>query len=620
MIKRMMKVSIILLAILMLIPIMVSAEEIPSFNDVSDTYWANDAINSLVQLGVINGFEDNTFKPQSSVTREQFAQLITLSFYLDIPTHDTPAFRDVSKTRWSYPAIEAAQDFLTGYYPPNGAAFFDPTGKATREDVAVALVKTLGYQPDDLQDEYILDSFYDSDDISPNIRTYLALAIEKKLLAGYEDRTIKPNNPVTRAEAASLLYRVMKGASSDSQNSLTLNVDAPETTSTSTFYISGDVTKGAQVFINNQEVEVVQGTFRVATLLEEEGTYTYTISARMPGGKARIVTKEVKFEKGAPELTVKGIPEVSDKQMITVTWTVKDDNDDYPVIYINDEQIEFYSYVTIKLEEGDNVVKVRAENKFGKSTEVIKHVLFQTGGPILTVDDIPQTTDKEMLTIGWTVQDKNDNEPKVYVNNELISYQTSTTVKLIEGSNTIVVKAVNKLGKSTLISKEITFISEGPVLTVSPIPTQTTKKSVVISWSVSDKNDKFPIVYINGNTEYNNNPTVYLNKGENTILIKATNHLGQVVEKTFNIIFEPTAPILTLGYAPLTTQSSSINLTWTVSDENDPFTKVYVNDQIFYGSTVVNLTPGVNTFKIVASNMYGKSSEVTYTVTYTTNP
>lgn len=701
------KIVLFVLMLLLVLPNFAQAEESVRFTDVSETYWAKDEIDSLVQLGVVKGFENNTFRPNDKVTREQFASLITLSFYLDIPTDGVQTFRDVAGTRWSYGAIEAAKDFLTGYYPPNGKAFFNPTGKATREDVAVALVKTMGYQPDDLEDPEILDrTFYDADEVSPNLQTYVALAVEKKLISGYQDGTFRPDTAVTRAESAALLYRVLKNSASDSQQSLVLNVDAPETTSTSTFYVTGDVTKGAKVYINNKEAEVVQGQFRVAYVLEEEGVYKYTVSARMPGGKTQTVNRTIKYEKGGPELEVKGVPETTDKQKITVSWTVRDENDDSPIVYVNGEKQSYYNFSTdVELIDGENTIKVVAENRFGKKTEVVKRVLFQTGGPQLTIGELPAVTGKEEVAVSWTVRDKNDSEPKVYVNDkEMPYYQVSTNVKLQEGNNVITVKAVNKLGKSTTLTrnvvfdvsapqltvgplpettstdsvtvswsvkdnndsnpkvyvndveqpyyvtsksielkqganvitvravnkngksaevkKTVNFVSDGPVLKVTPIASTTSKSSVTVSWSVSDKNDSYPSVFVNGEEQpyYTASRTVNLKAGANTIVVKAQNKLGQVVEESLSITFEPSAPTLTLGYAPETTASSTITLSWNVSDENDSSPKVYVNDKLvsYYSSTLnVNLIPGENSFKIVASNSYGKTTEKIYKVTYT---
>jgi len=554
-----------------------------SFKDVGGTFWAEEEINSMAQLGLVKGYSDNTFKPNNTVTREEFAVLITRAFFLELPASGpSSTFADVSKTRWSYTSIEAAKEFLTGYYPPSGKAFFDPTGKATREDVAVALVKALGYQPDELKDERAINRFYDGDDISPNMRTYVALAVENKLISGYNDGTFKPGKAVTRAESAALLYRVIKGAAADSKQTLTLNVEAPETTSTPTFYVSGDVTKGAKVFINNEEAEVVQGQFRVGFRLEEEGSYKYTVSARLAGGKTQTVTKPVKFEKGAPSIEVKGVPETTDKNTITVSWTVKDGNDYNPVVYLNEER-QYGSTATITLEEGDNEIKVVVENSFGKSTEVVKHVVFQSGGPVLTVNNVPATTDKELLTLSWTVQDKNDYSPKVYLNGDQL-YGSNTSVTLKEGTNTFTFRAVNSAGKSTEVTKTVVLNGGAPNLTVEPIPDTTDKSFITVSWNVQDRNDYNPKIYINGQQMYGSNTTVNLTPGLNTITVKAVNKLGKITEITKTITFSSGGPVLNVGSIPQTTGKKSITVSWSVSDKNDYSPKVYVNGDQVYGS------------------------------------
>lgn len=622
--KAKLKILTIILALALMIPSVAAyADNGPAFSDVGSTYWAKDEIDSLVQLGVVKGFDDNTFKPAAPVTREQFAQLLTLAFYLDIPTGTEQSFRDVATSRWSYPAIEAAKDFLTGYYPPSGHAFFDPTAKATREDVAVALVKTMNYQPDDLKNPDILNYYYDGGDVSPNLQTYMGIAIEKKLLTGYQDGRLKPNAPVTRAEAAALIYRVLKGASGDSQATLELNVDVPEQTSTPTVYVTGDVTKGASVSINNKQVEVVQGQFRWAVVLEQEGTYTFTIVARMPGGKTETVTKKVVYEKGGPTLEVKGVPEQTDNKSIKVSWTAKDPNGSDLTVYVNGEK-QWYSSssATIELEEGNNTIIVRAENSSGKSAEVKKQVIFSTGGPTLTVD-LPETTDKETTTVRWTVNDKNDSSPVVYVNDEKqYSYSNSVSVKLKEGSNQIIVKATNSLGKTTTVTKSIVFNAGNSTLTVGDLPETTEKESVTVSWSVRDTNDSSPAIYVNDEQQgsYYTSKSITLVPGVNTIKVKSVNKLGKTTEVTKTITFNPPAPAFVLTHAPDTTSSQKITVSWTLSDANDSSVKLYLDDvqlSSYNNSTSVSLKEGENVFKFVATNKYGKSTEILYKVIYT---
>jgi hypothetical protein len=158
-------------------------------------------------------------------------------------------------------------------------------------------------------------------------------------------------------------------------------------------------------------------------------------------------------------------------------------------------------------------------------------------------------------------------------------------------------------------------------LVVSPIPQTTDKKTVQVSWSVSDNNDNYPKVYVNDEQAYGSSTNISLVAGANTIKIKAVNSFGATREETHTIVFEPPGPRLVLGYAPETTSSQTITLTWTVSDENDSYPKVFVNDKLVnYNSMDVTLSSGPNTFRIVASNSLGKTTEVVYTVTYSPAP
>ncbi|MFD2116190.1 S-layer homology domain-containing protein [Paenibacillus yanchengensis] len=591
-----------------------------TFKDVSETHWAKDEISSMVQLGVIEGYANNTFQPDKKITREEFAKLITSSFYLDLPPADEqPTFVDISVERWSFAAIEAAKDFLTGYYPPSGKAFFDPKGMATREDVAVALVKILGYQPNDLINEWILNRFRDEHLISPNVKTYIALAVENKLMVGDHNKNFNPEKGLTRSEAAVLLYRAIKGAVGDGQQELKLNVSAPETISSPSFYITGDTANNAKVYINNKEVEVTSGQFRIGFRLSEEGAYTYKITARIAGGKSETITKKVTFQKGAPSLEVTGVPEKTSKQVITVNWKVKDDNDAYPTVYVNGKKqsgSNNSSSTQISLEEGVNEITVEAENAAGKTTKVVKKVIFTGEGPQIVVQNVPNKTDKEYLTLNWTVTDANDNKPYVYLNDQL-QYGSSSQIKLKKGSNVVTFKAVNKFGKVTEKSYTVVFENEGPTLKVNSIAATTDKQQLTISWTVNDQNDYSPIVTVNNSRMYDTQTSITLKPGLNTITVKATNSHGDSTEETLTVSFEPPAPTLTLKYAPETTNSESISLSWTVDDLNDYSPIVYVNDKVVSSNQLyVTLVSGKNTFKFVASNKFGKNTELIYNVTY----
>lgn len=220
-------VLLIVLVIALCLPVNVFAavdinqDSTSSFKDIGKYGWAKDAINYFGRAGIMSGDGTGNFLPGQNVTREEFAAMLSNAFNADEDEADQ-TFYDVPATRWSYKYIESTKEYLTGYYPPKGKPFFDPGGDATREDVAVALAKMVGLTEDDLENPDILEeSFTDADDVSFNLRGLMAVIVEKRIMVG-ENNKLRPTDPITKAEVATLLYKVMKGSVSEESQALKL--------------------------------------------------------------------------------------------------------------------------------------------------------------------------------------------------------------------------------------------------------------------------------------------------------------------------------------------------------------------------------------------------------------
>lgn len=597
-------------------------------------HWANDAIYDMAGKGIISGYEDDSFKPENSITREEFAKLIAVTFSVDLTTKGTPSFSDVLKDRWSYAYVESVKEYLTGYYPPKGLAFFSPDTKATREDVAVALVKILGYSTDDLQDPNILSKrFRDVNDISFGLRDYVALAAENQLISGYEDRTFRPEYPITRAEVATLLYKVIKSSAQDQSNGPSLEVSMPETTATGTFYISGTTAKGAKVTINGRPAEVIDGKFREGIALDEEGTYNVTISAKVSNGPASTVYKKITYEATGPKITLHNVPETSAKKSITVNGKVTDPTDSQPDVFLNGEKL-YVSFngdftTTVQLELGENTLTFKAVNDANRITEVEKTVTFQSDGPVLKVDSIPETTSSMKLKLRGSVTDANDSSPSLYVNDERLypslngSFSWDITLKV--GENVLTFIAKSSTGKTTTVVKRVTFQTGGPELLLDEKPSSVQSNSYTVSGTVKDKNDESPVVHINDERVYlgingNFSLKVSLTLGENVLKIRAKNSTGKETIMTKTIVFDAPAPKITMDYLPERTRISQLTVSGNITDPNDEQPSVYLNDEKLYSSwnskftQSVTLHKGANTFVITGMNKYGKSTTVTKTV------
>ena len=113
------------------------------FSDI-EGHWAKEAIIELSERGVVNGFEDGTFRPNESVTREQFSKILVEALELKEKNTDVE-FVDISDDRWSHKYIQIASKYLTGY-KNNDELYFKPTESSVREDVAVAVVLAKGLE------------------------------------------------------------------------------------------------------------------------------------------------------------------------------------------------------------------------------------------------------------------------------------------------------------------------------------------------------------------------------------------------------------------------------------------------------------------------------------------
>ena len=122
----------------------VTTAEAAGFADVDDNDWYATAVNWAANVGVVNGYEDNTFQPNTAITREQLAAiLMNYAAYKgeDVSNRaDLTSYTDQPST-WAQEAISwsVAEGLLTGVT----ADTLQPQGAATRAQVAAILQRFL---------------------------------------------------------------------------------------------------------------------------------------------------------------------------------------------------------------------------------------------------------------------------------------------------------------------------------------------------------------------------------------------------------------------------------------------------------------------------------------------
>ena len=124
----------------------VTSAESAGFSDVSDGDWYATAVNWAANVGVVNGYEDNTFRPNTAITREQLAAI--LMNYASYKGQDVSARADLSTysdaatiSSWANDVMQwaVAEGLISGMTEDT----LQPQGNATRAQVAAILQRFL---------------------------------------------------------------------------------------------------------------------------------------------------------------------------------------------------------------------------------------------------------------------------------------------------------------------------------------------------------------------------------------------------------------------------------------------------------------------------------------------
>ena len=183
-----------------------------TFADING-HTSQAAIEALAARGVISGMTDETFAPDETMTRAEFATIVVRG--LGLPeTAETNVFADVSDTAWFCAYVNAAY----AYGIVNGVSDteFAPENTITREEAAVMVTRAARLCGMDTEMgatavRDILAGFTDYVTASDWAAAPLAFCYEKGILSD-EEIEIMPQKPITRAEIAQMLYNLLDGA------------------------------------------------------------------------------------------------------------------------------------------------------------------------------------------------------------------------------------------------------------------------------------------------------------------------------------------------------------------------------------------------------------------------
>jgi len=175
------------------------------FKDLGSVSWAKDAIMALYDEGIIAGKDEGKFAPNESVTREQFVTMIVNAF--NLKKGDAVSFVDVSENDWFYPYVNAAynNNVTKGFGDSFGAGV-----EITRQDMAVMLYNVIINSGMELTEKSTDAKFSDSDKIAAYAIEAVSALKKAGVVNGMDDGRFEPEGISTRAQAAVMIYSVLK--------------------------------------------------------------------------------------------------------------------------------------------------------------------------------------------------------------------------------------------------------------------------------------------------------------------------------------------------------------------------------------------------------------------------
>lgn len=168
-----------------------------------ETHWAKSEITALAEKEIISGYGDGSFKPDNKITRAEFLalgiRLLGTDKMVDI------SFSDVNSSDWYYDIV--SKGVAEGVISDDKA--FRPNDPITREEMC-KIISIISDKLGVLTKGTGTINFKDSHDISPWAENYVAQMALNGIIKGNDKGEFLPKGKTTRAEAATVIYRILK--------------------------------------------------------------------------------------------------------------------------------------------------------------------------------------------------------------------------------------------------------------------------------------------------------------------------------------------------------------------------------------------------------------------------
>lgn len=176
------------------------------FDDIDGVEWAKEAITALAERQIINGVGDYKFSPDTNITREQFCKIVINAFVPDSEEKEI-SFSDVDDSEWYASFVKKA--YAGGIVNGMGDNRFGTGLSITRQDMCVMIynaAKAAGLNLEAGEKQI----FADDGAIADYAKDAVYALRNSGAVSGVDADTFSPSEYATRAQAAKIIYSLIK--------------------------------------------------------------------------------------------------------------------------------------------------------------------------------------------------------------------------------------------------------------------------------------------------------------------------------------------------------------------------------------------------------------------------
>lgn len=173
------------------------------FSDMASAKWAEKAVNYLYEKGIVSGKTKTEFYPNDNVTRAEFVKLLVMASGETLDAN-TKVFADVNESDWYFAYVNKA--YAMGLVKGNEKGNFNPNAQITREDMATMIYRLIGND----ENKGDVNVFTDAVNISDYAKNAVSYLYVSNIINGMGDGSFAPKSMATRAQAAQIIYNIVK--------------------------------------------------------------------------------------------------------------------------------------------------------------------------------------------------------------------------------------------------------------------------------------------------------------------------------------------------------------------------------------------------------------------------